>query len=329
MDDPDKILIEVRGCLDAWDIRPRDISLASLSENVVYRVIDESGNNWALRIHRPGYHTLAELESEHEWTAALGAAGFILPDALATTGGDYYVPVTVSGGIRYAGVVRWLPGKVLYDREKEDGTDRVMGVLRQLGETMAKLHNHSENWQPSEGFTRHRLDVDGFFGETPFWGRYWDSPYLSPEAKSLLLASQAPVIRRLEALGEGPRVFGMIHADLHHGNVHMNGETLAIIDFDDAGFGWYLYDIAVGLFEYLSRDNFEDYRDSLLSGYAEHRPVPADVETLLPVFLFIRASAIIGWATARPELDNAERITKLVKHTCDDALALFPELARA
>jgi len=41
----------------------------------VFRVDSEDGRAYALRVHRPGYHTLAELESEPHWTAALNEAG--------------------------------------------------------------------------------------------------------------------------------------------------------------------------------------------------------------------------------------------------------------
>ena len=70
MDDPVAILEQVKGALDHWSLEPVEIDVASQSENIVYKVTTLEGN-FALRIHRPGYHTLEELNAEHEWTGAL------------------------------------------------------------------------------------------------------------------------------------------------------------------------------------------------------------------------------------------------------------------
>ena len=99
-ENPLEILEQVRSRLDDWNIHPEKISLASQSENIVYRVKADDGKHFAFRVHRPGYHTLQELNSEHAWTAALGAHGFSLPTALPAKSGEYYVPVEVNGGTR-------------------------------------------------------------------------------------------------------------------------------------------------------------------------------------------------------------------------------------
>ena len=108
LDDPTAILEQVRGSLAAWEIAPVDIKLASQSENIVYQVVAGDGAKFALRVHRPGYHSLAELNAEHEWTAALDQAGFIVPTARPMRDGDYYLPVEVNGAPRFVGVIEWL-----------------------------------------------------------------------------------------------------------------------------------------------------------------------------------------------------------------------------
>ena len=56
----------------------------SLAENVTYRVVDRrDGVAYALRLHRPWYHTLDELISERAWIRALADAGIAVPDARA------------------------------------------------------------------------------------------------------------------------------------------------------------------------------------------------------------------------------------------------------
>jgi hypothetical protein len=48
------------------------VTLINLSENETYKVEDaESGTQWALRIHRPGYHSRNAIASEIVWLLAL------------------------------------------------------------------------------------------------------------------------------------------------------------------------------------------------------------------------------------------------------------------
>ncbi|HLY78646.1 MAG TPA: hypothetical protein VKQ70_04690, partial [Caulobacteraceae bacterium] len=62
--------------LKAFPIEPTGLELVALSENVTFRVTDRrDGAAYVLRLHRPGYHTLGELNSERIWTRALADAG--------------------------------------------------------------------------------------------------------------------------------------------------------------------------------------------------------------------------------------------------------------
>jgi Ser/Thr protein kinase RdoA (MazF antagonist) len=44
-----------------------------------------------------------------------------------------------------------------------------------------------------------------------------------------------------------PLVFGLIHADLRLANLMVDDQGLTAIDFDDCGFGWWVYDLASAL----------------------------------------------------------------------------------
>jgi Ser/Thr protein kinase RdoA (MazF antagonist) len=103
--------------------------------------------------------------------------------------------------------------------------------------------------------------------------------------------------------------FSLIHADLHPGNVLIDGDHLAVIDFDDAAFGWHLYDLAVALVFYQDHAHFAVFRDACLRGYGRVRSLPDDVVRLLPMFLLIRRLVQIGWINARPELAEWSEMT--------------------
>jgi Ser/Thr protein kinase RdoA (MazF antagonist) len=96
-------------------------------------------------------------------------------------------------------------------------------------------------------------------------------------------------------LGEGPDVFGLIHADLHQENYLFHEGQVRAIDFDDCGWGYFSYDLAVPLSELRWRSNYAELRAGLLRGYRAIRPFPAGHERHLDVFLGLRLLLIALW----------------------------------
>ena len=113
MDDPLEILDQVSPCLQQWNVKALNIEVASHSENIVYKVLAEDEQRYALRVHRPGYHSLAELASEQVWTDALNHYGIAVPIASRTRKGDFFAAVNFAGSTRYVGLVGWLEGRTL------------------------------------------------------------------------------------------------------------------------------------------------------------------------------------------------------------------------
>jgi Ser/Thr protein kinase RdoA (MazF antagonist) len=300
-----------RAALAAFGIKASSMELAARSENITFRVGAESGE-YSLRLHRPGYHDRAELESERLWTRALRDAGHAVPEGILTPDGRSYVEVAVGGETRLAGMTRWIPGEVLADVMKREGDAApVADNLRRLGEIAAGLHAHSETWRPPTGFARHDIDADGLMGEAPHWGAFWEHAAVTPAERALMTATRTRLHGFLAALPRDPAHWGMIHADLHHGNLLVDEGRLTVIDFDDAAFGWYLYDLAVALHAYNTRPDFDALQGALLAGYRSRRALSAEDEARLPAFLLARGLAVIGWLHQRPEIDPGPRLAEL------------------
>lgn len=310
-----------RRALAAFGVTPLSIEPAARSENITFRVESAEGA-YALRLHRPGYNSIAELEAERVWTAALAGAGFAVPVALKTLEGRDYVPVTLPDGeVRQAGVTRWIPGELL---EKAITDQNMTPWFARLGEIAARLHAHSAAWTPPPGFTRRVLDADGLMGEAPSWGPFWRHAGFSHGEQTLMARARARLHAMLAALPRDRQHFGMIHADLHHRNLVIDGEALSIIDFDDAGFGWYVNDLAVALMHQQGRPNFSALQAALLAGYRARRPLSAEEEARLPMFLLVRRLAVIGWLHQRPEVDAAQYVADMKPLTlqmCETFLA--------
>ena len=310
--------------LGAWDLSPASVELVSVSENRVYRVASTEGEHYALRVHRPGYHTLAELESEVRWTRALDDAGIGVPAAIPTRKGRHFVEVEPGEGegVRFAALTRWLSGRPLHDHLGDATVAARADAYRQLGRLMARMHEQAVRWETPAGFTRHSLDADGLMGEAPFWGRFWDLPQLSRAERRLLASARDQLHARLAALGKA-RAYSMIHADLHPANVLVVDGRPCAIDFDDAGFGWHAYDLAVALFFELGQPTFEATRDALVEGYRSARWLSEEDLERLPEFLLARSLAFVGWLSARPEVPLHALLPNAIDLACQRATALM------
>ncbi len=295
-----------RAALASFPIDATDPALVSLSENVTFKVADRrDGGSWVLRLHRPGYHTLEELDSERAWIRALAAASIEVPKPLAARDGREYVPVTIAatGERRFAGMARWTEGRLLSEVLAETSDDRVVeDYFAQLGAITAAMHNQASVWRPPPHFARHHLDADGLMGDAPHWGPFWEHRSLSAAERDLLLDARARMRLWLARLARDPSGYSLIHADMHPGNILVDGDRLTVIDFDDAGFGWHLYDIAVVLTYWQSKPNAAAIERAFLRGYRAVRSLPGTAETMIPMFRLIRWMASIGWFHQRPEL---------------------------
>ena len=291
----------LHGCavdaLAQWDLDVRSLEFVALRENAVFRGGLADGRAVAVRIHRPGYHTAAELESEVEWTTALRAAGVRTPEVMRARSGAAYVEVPFGASeTRVVGVSEWVAGEVLATSLLQpSGVD----ACRRLGVLMAQLHEHAATWVPSASFTRHRLDHAGLLGASPWWGRFWEVPEISAAQRPVVEAARQYLDELLRGLGTDPRTFGLIHADLLPNNVLVHGGEPYVIDFDDAGFGWYHYDMAVSLYDIADASLRAERRAALLEGYRTVREFAASDEALLPAFHVLRQLQVIGWLHPR------------------------------
>ncbi|BBK32506.1 Ser/Thr protein kinase RdoA (MazF antagonist) [Stella humosa] len=315
-----------RQALVAFGLPDAELAFVQLAENVTFRAVDRrDGSRFVLRLHRPSYHDLPALKSEHVWTRALVQAGVMAPEPLLTPGGDSFVQVDVAamGERRWAGLAHWVEGELLGDVIARE-TDKAASAwhFARLGAIMAAVHNQATGWVPPAGFRRHALDADGLLGPDPFWGRFWDSGILSPAERRLLLATRDIVHAALVRYGKPASVFSLIHADLHARNVLVDGAKAAVIDFDDSAFGWHQYDLAAALVSYAHQPEFALFRDACLEGYRSVRAIGEADLALLPMFVMIRGMALIGWYHQRPELPFPTRMTALKDYVCDRAAVL-------
>ena len=276
--------------LSHWCFEQEQTRFFAHRENTVWKVGSPDGQ-FALRKHRPGYRTPAQLESELLWMQAMGAAGLPVPTPLHTNDGSVLANVE---GDTYSALT-WIDALPIGSGgDLKPGLDPSQ-TARQLGRMMAELHDATDSWTLPDGFDRPIWKIEELLGIEPLWGRFWENPDLSRDEAELLLAARdrarADLAGRDRDLDQG-----LIHADLLTENVLSSGTDLWMIDFDDSAFGYRTFDIATFLMRLSDRADYPDIRAATLDGYSARRRVSADE---LDLFLTIRALTYPGWIISR------------------------------
>jgi Ser/Thr protein kinase RdoA (MazF antagonist) len=273
------------------------LTALTLRENAVYRAELADGCRAALRLHRPGYQTDAAIEAELWWCGALADAGFPAPRPIPTLSGRLHT----RAGDRRASLVTWCPGlPVGAAGTPLAGTPAEQSRLfTAIGALIADLHGTTDALTLPAGFTRPRWDAEGLLGEAPLWGRFWTSPALSDPESALLRQARSQALADLATFAAEAGDFGLIHADVLRENLLRDGPGLWLVDFDDSGFGFRLYDLGTALSQSLEEPQLPRLADALLTAYARTRPLPADAARRLTLFTLLRTLASCGWIASR------------------------------
>lgn len=302
-----------RQAIRAWNLPEQEPELLKYRENAVFKVYLADGAKAALRLHRPGYHSEAALRSELEWMDELRRHGLDVPQPIAAASGQFLVDLGGESPM-FADLIGWVDGRQIGETGKPlDYHEAEVGrIYRALGVAMAEMHSISDRWTPPKSFTRSAWDRDGLLGETPLWGNFWNCPGIRTEDAAFLRALRARLLSRLKAVADSLD-YGLIHADLVRENVLVDGDRVALIDFDDCGYGFRLFDIATTLLRNRRERHYEIIQTSLIGGYRSRRSLRDEELKHLPLFLLLRSLTYIGWAGTRRELpDVKERLARYV-----------------
>lgn len=274
--------------------REATVTLCNVSENHTYRVEDPStGARFALRVHRPGYHTRAEIESELSWMDALRADGVVqTPGVASATDGQRVVSVaTPELGERNVVLFDWIAGA----EPDLDSGDAAAAQFQTLGAVSARMHEHARSWSRPAQFTRSRWDYDGTLGSNGHWGAWQDGLGMGPEERRQLERLDATIAARLRGYGQGEQRFGLIHADIRLANLLIDGDHVRVIDFDDCGFSWYMYDFATTVSFIEDHPRVPELRDAWVRGYRSVTELAPSDEAELETFVMLRRLLLVAW----------------------------------
>lgn len=294
--------------LDAYGIHDARLTFINYSGNGLYRVdIPTSSKTtepfvpgrYTLRLHQPGYMSFEHITSELEWLSALHKEGIGVPEPLrnledqwvSTVKGDYDIPQQ-----RNCTLLRWVHGRMINKgiRPKH---------FKAMGRVMGKMHKQAQDWKPPKGFTRRSWDWEGLYGD----GAGFDPPAqkvretIPKSHQNTFVKVTDKVQEAINDLGKGRKVYGLIHADIAiDANILFHKDEARPIDFDDSGFGYWIFDLAVPLAHYISdfKDTSPIMRNALLEGFQESHYLSEVQLEYLDLFIAARYAQEMVWAQA-------------------------------
>ncbi|MEM9709498.1 MAG: phosphotransferase [Pseudomonadota bacterium] len=291
--------------LACWDLpRVSHTHRINVSENTTYLVEGLDGYKAVLRLHRAGYHSRVAIISELAWIAALSSeAGIPTPRPISGRDGDPVQEMTLPDGERrYLVLFEFIDG-----RAPDEAGDLAPG-FEELGALAAQCHDHTQTWVPPTPFERLTWDLDAVFGRAATWGDWRAAPGLDGELRPVLEMVEAKVRSRLGAYGAAPTRFNLIHADMRLANLIIGAGGTRLIDFDDCGFGWLMYDFAAAISFMEDDPRVPALKSAWLRGYRKVRNLPTEDEAEIDTFIMLRRMALLAWIGSHGHAPEAKAL---------------------
>ncbi|MBG9945449.1 phosphotransferase [Brevibacillus formosus] len=249
--------------LQEYDLDGEHIRFNQLSDTCTFVIETERDGNYLLRIHANKNRN--EIDSELAWLSYLHEKIEVeIPTGIECRNGSKTVSIDLANGdCVFVSVMRWIEGKHADEKIAEDQVYKE-GVL------LAKLHTVSQGFQLPPEFTRPIWGEDSFKRSMARL-REHSHRFLTDEEFMLYQLAADKIRTCLAKLDKNSGHYGIIHGDLHQGNIVFHNGDPRPIDFGRCGFGYYLYDIAhtiLGL--------YPAQRELVIKGYESLRKLGGD-----------------------------------------------------
>lgn len=288
-----------------YGISIRNIECVNHAFNTSFKFTSTEDKTYALRINTNSKKWPEHIWAEVQFLNVLAEKGLVrapvpIPNLQGELFSNHYF--YYEGGNLNVIVYEWIEGEVV----KDHPTDV---QLFQLGKTMAQLQQFGLTWTPT-GYANF-LAIDN-----PLMVRYpvlfaYPIPDISPELYQMLEEVNLRTEKLYESLRERSHQ-QLIHADLHFGNVIWHEEKMSILDFDDAGRGFPLQDLAIAMY-YLRED--KEREKVLISGFLSVAPLPEHEPWELELLIASRSLTLLNYLLETSTAQDAAYLPTYLANT--------------
>ncbi len=286
----------VERVLPFYNLHEAQYALLQYEDNAVYHVANDAGEHFVLRISALKGHSVAAQRSEMWWLMALKyETDLSVPEPIPTRDGALVTTISIMEVLepRHCVLLRWVPG--------EPPTSGIQPeVVERIGVFTAQLHQYAERFVFQPEFVRPSWDWEHLFGASSVLGCEEAMAILTTDQQDILSTVSIQIQQTLGLPGKEAPMWGLIHADLHRDNILLHYGEVGVIDFDDCGWGYYLFDLASVLDSFSRRivSTHKDYlllREAYLKGYDRIRALPAGLDSYLRAAKVMRDMSVVNF----------------------------------
>jgi Ser/Thr protein kinase RdoA (MazF antagonist) len=295
-------IIAVESLLDAFFSRRPAWRLIQYSEGIVIEG-QSSESKYILKII-PGAVNLVTLQARLDWIRYLqknqesASPFFTVPQILPSRQGRLIEQTTVESTCYSAYLYTKIP---LAPESQIDWSDARLPEA--AGAVIGRMHNLAVRYQGTYSLEQ--------------FGHILSAPWLAPgksrhDSQQELIVRINQMRRQIERLPVSELIFGLVHDDLHTGNLFRQDDRLVILDFDCTVQHWFTADLAstllfrvwIGPEKQTLVEEANEFLRGLLQGYQSQRSLPEGWAEMLPIFLKLRELSLYwSFFWDHPELD--------------------------
>jgi Ser/Thr protein kinase RdoA (MazF antagonist) len=303
-----------RKALTAYGMDEAQLDVVSHADHVLCRVSDriisqdKAVARYGLHVYPRGW-SRSQILRTLLWLSAL-RRDLPVPEPILTRIGELVQSLSTQGvsGFRQVTLLGWLDGRRL------DVAEWTEEHVRDVGRLIGAVHDRATRFRPRQDLAPPRRSADTL---TETIDPAELSHALSLKEESLFASAVDRVREAMSSLGSSPDVAGMIHGRLTPDHVVFGEDGAHAIGFTNARWGYFLYDLATLDLSLRALENVAGLRGSLLEGYSDARPIPANFNDHLDAFAILRLldELIALAASLEPGAADAahRRITRAVK----------------
>lgn len=244
-----------------------------------------NGKKYVLRLTPAFLRTINEINFEIDFQNFLLQAGLNVTTPIKSNQDELVEELRFEGLTFYAVLFEFVGAQKILDEE----TLKV-DFLFKWGKYLGDLHNLSITYKPNELYFRN----------------HWDLDSLNVTAQKNI--PNAPLIARnrfneciewLKDLEMDKDNYGVIHGDLHRGNIFIVNSEIISFDFDDSCFSWFLNDLTAPMATVLKLVSNEEDRlkiiNKFIEGYVSVRPIEKKWLDRFEAFYQYRLVLVYHW----------------------------------
>ncbi|MCR9040346.1 phosphotransferase enzyme family protein [Bacillus sp. L381] len=268
------------------------------AENYVYEIVKDN-QAYILKITHTIRRTPEYILGEMEWLHHLTKGGLSAAKPIPSLNGrDVEEVPDGKGGAFLLRVYEKAPGR------KVEESDWNGTLFYELGKYTGNMHRLTKSYRLSDPkYKRQEWDEE----EQLKLRKY------VPEDQHLVFERADALMEELRRLPKNPENYGLVHADLHHGNFNWDNGKITAFDFDDSGYNWFVNDISILLYNilwypvipYEDKAAFtEEFMTHFMKGYKEENDLDPVWLEKIPDFLRLRHMLIYGLLHQAFDLDS-------------------------